>query len=193
MRHRVSQKRLGRKPAHKKAMLGNMVTALFRHGRIRTTHAKARELRRTAERLITRAGTDSVHNRRMAARTVHDHGILAKLFTDIGGRYVDRPGGYTRILKLGPRYGDAAEMVILELVADEASPAPKGRPRKGRRAESAPAATTPKSKAIKPASEEAVQAATPIAAAEPPPEEGGSSDVAGTAPEASPEEEPSKS
>jgi len=120
-----------------------MVTALFRLGRIRTTKAKARELRRTAERLITRAGIDSVHNRRMAARTIQDRAILAKLFTQIGGTYVDRPGGYTRILKLGPRYGDAAEMVILELVknAEEDSPS-KGKARRSRKGGDASATRT---------------------------------------------------
>jgi large subunit ribosomal protein L17 len=93
-----------------------MVTSLFRHGRIKTTRAKALEIRRSAEKLITRAKTDSVHNRRIVSGRLFDEGIVAKLFTDIAVRMKERPGGYTRILKLGERYGDAAEEVLLELV-----------------------------------------------------------------------------
>jgi large subunit ribosomal protein L17 len=93
-----------------------MVTSLFRHERIRTTKAKALEIRRSAEKLITRAKVDSVHNRRIVSSRLFDEGIVAKLFTDIAARMKERPGGYTRILKLGRRYGDAAEVVILELV-----------------------------------------------------------------------------
>jgi large subunit ribosomal protein L17 len=93
-----------------------MVTSLFRHERIRTTKAKALEIRRSAEKLITRAKVDSVHNRRIASSRLFDEGVVAKLFTDIGPRMKSRAGGYTRILKFGERAGDAAEMVILELV-----------------------------------------------------------------------------
>jgi large subunit ribosomal protein L17 len=93
-----------------------MVTSLFRYERIRTTKAKALAVRRTAEKLITRAKVDSVHNRRIASARLYDEGIVAKLFTNIAQRMKDRPGGYTRILKLGERPGDAAEVVILELV-----------------------------------------------------------------------------
>jgi large subunit ribosomal protein L17 len=93
-----------------------MVTSLFRHERIRTTKAKALAIRRSAEKLITRAKVDSVHNRRIVSSRLFDEGMVAKLFTDIGPRMKDRPGGYTRILKFGERAGDAAEMVILELV-----------------------------------------------------------------------------
>jgi large subunit ribosomal protein L17 len=93
-----------------------MVTSLFRYGRIRTTKAKALEIRRSAEKLITRAKVDSVHNRRLVSSRLFDEGIVAKLFTDIALRMKDRPGGYTRVLKLGARAGDAAEVVILELV-----------------------------------------------------------------------------
>ena len=116
MRHRNGFNRLSRTPSHRKALHRNMVVALFRHERITTTKAKAQEVRRTAEKLVTRAKEDSVHNRRIAARMVQDKAILAKLFTEIGPRYSARPGGYTRMLKTGRRYGDAAEMVILELV-----------------------------------------------------------------------------
>jgi large subunit ribosomal protein L17 len=93
-----------------------MVISLFRHERIKTTKAKAKEIRKTAEKLVTRAKEDSVHNRRIAARRIHDKAVLAKLFTVLGPRYQSRPGGYTRILKLGYREGDGSEIVILELV-----------------------------------------------------------------------------
>jgi large subunit ribosomal protein L17 len=102
--------------AHRKALRRNMVTSLFRHERIRTTKTKALEIRRSAEKLITRAKVDSVHNRRLVSARLFDEGIVAKLFTDIALRMKDRPGGYTRIIKLGERLGDASEVVILELV-----------------------------------------------------------------------------
>ena len=103
-----------------------MVVALFRHERIRTTRAKALEIRRSAEKMITRAKTDSVHSRRIVSRRLRDPAVLAKLFDVIGPRFQGRPGGYTRVLKLGPRFGDASEMVILELLdrpVDEGSEA----------------------------------------------------------------------
>ena len=97
-------------------MLRNMVTSLFRFERITTTKAKAKAARSKAEKLITRAKVDSVHNRRQVARYISDERVLNKLFTDIAPRMKDRPGGYTRILKLGFRQGDAADVAILELV-----------------------------------------------------------------------------
>jgi large subunit ribosomal protein L17 len=102
--------------AHRKALHRNMVTSLFRYERIQTTKAKALEIKRSAEKLITRAKVDSVHNRRIVSSRLYDEGMVAKLFTDIGPRMKERAGGYTRIIKLGERYGDAAEIVILELV-----------------------------------------------------------------------------
>ena len=119
MKHRIGYNRIGRKAAHRKALVKNMVMQLYRYERIRTTKAKALEVRRRAEKLITRAKEDSVQNRRIAAKFIHEKEILAKLFTEIAPGYVDRPGGYTRILKLGYRKGDAAEMVLLELVGRE--------------------------------------------------------------------------
>ena len=119
MKHRVGYNRLGRKPAHRKSLHRNMVTSLFRHERIQTTKAKAQAIRRTAEKMITRAKIDSVHNRRMVARDIKDKSILAKLFTEIAPRFKDRPGGYTRVLKIGFRKGDASQMVLLELVDGE--------------------------------------------------------------------------
>ncbi len=116
MNHKNGFNPLSRTTAHRRAMSRNMVTSLFRYERITTTKAKALEVRKAAEKLITRSKVDSVHNRRQAARYIQDETILAKLFTDIGPRMKDRPGGYTRVLKLGFRQGDAADMVILELV-----------------------------------------------------------------------------
>jgi large subunit ribosomal protein L17 len=116
MKHLRGFNPLDRRSAHRKALIRNMMTSLFRHERITTTKAKALAVRRVAERLITRAKVDSVHNRRLVSARLFDEGIVAKLFTDIGPRMKDRAGGYTRVLKLGERYGDAAEMVILELV-----------------------------------------------------------------------------
>jgi large subunit ribosomal protein L17 len=116
MKHRRGFNPLERMSAHRKALHRNMVTSLFRYERIKTTKTKALAVRRTAERLITRAKVDSVHNRRIASGRLYDEGIVAKLFTIIGPRMRERPGGYTRIIKLGERPGDASEMVILELV-----------------------------------------------------------------------------
>ncbi len=116
MNHKMGFNPLSRTTAHRRAMLRNMVTSLFRYERITTTKAKALEVRRFAEKLITRGKVDSVHNRRQAARFIQDEIVLAKLFKDIGPRMQDRNGGYTRIMKLGFRQGDAADMAILELV-----------------------------------------------------------------------------
>jgi large subunit ribosomal protein L17 len=116
MKHKVGYNRLGRKASHRKSLHRNMVTSLFLEERIRTTKAKAQAVRRTAEKMITRAREDSVHNRRIVGKDIKDKAALAKLFTDVAPRFVKRPGGYTRILKLGQRTGDASEMVLLELV-----------------------------------------------------------------------------
>ncbi len=116
MNHKNGFNPLSRTTAHRRAMSRNMVTSLFRYERITTTKAKALEVRKAAEKLITRGKVDTVHNRRQAARYIQDETILAKLFTDIGPRMKDRAGGYTRVVKLGFRQGDAADMVILELV-----------------------------------------------------------------------------
>jgi large subunit ribosomal protein L17 len=116
MKHKIGFNKLNRVPAHRKALIRNMMTVLFRHESIVTTRAKAVEVRRFAEKEITRAKEDSVHNRRMVARKIWDEGILAKLFTDIAPRFKERNGGYTRIIRLGERDHDAADMVVLELV-----------------------------------------------------------------------------
>jgi large subunit ribosomal protein L17 len=116
MNHRNGFNPLSRTTAHRRAMSRNMVTSLFRYERITTTKSKALEVRKSAEKLITRAKEDTVHNRREAAKFIQDEKILNKLFTEIGPRMKDRNGGYTRILKMGFRQGDAAQVVILELV-----------------------------------------------------------------------------
>ena len=116
MNHKNGFNPLSRTTAHRRAMSRNMVTSLFRFERITTTSAKAKEVRKAAEKLITRSKVDTVHNRRIAAKFILDEKILNKLFTELGPRMKDRKGGYTRILKIGFRQGDAADMVILELV-----------------------------------------------------------------------------
>ena len=116
MNHKNGFNPLSRTTAHRRAMSRNMVTSLFRFERITTTSAKAKEVRKAAEKLITRSKVDTVHNRRIAAKFIQDKKILNKLFTELGPRMKDRKGGYTRILKIGFRQGDAADMVILELV-----------------------------------------------------------------------------
>lgn len=116
MKHKNGFNPLSRTASHRRAMHRNMVTSLFKYERVTTTKAKALEVRRTAEKLITRSKVDTVHNRRQAAKYVQDKAILAKLFTEIGPRMKGRAGGYTRVLKLGFREGDAAEVAILELV-----------------------------------------------------------------------------
>jgi large subunit ribosomal protein L17 len=116
MNHKNGFNPLSRTTAHRRAMTRNMVTSLFRYERITTTKAKALEVRKSAEKLITRAKVDSVHNRREVAKFIQDEKVLNKLFTEIGPRMQERNGGYTRVLKLGYRQGDAADVVILELV-----------------------------------------------------------------------------
>ena len=116
MRHRKKGRKLSRSPSHRRATLRNMATNLFLHERIETTTAKAKELRPYAERLITLARRGDVHSRRLAGRKIQDRNALGKLFDDIAPRFAERPGGYTRILKLGHRKGDAADMSLIELV-----------------------------------------------------------------------------
>jgi large subunit ribosomal protein L17 len=116
MRHRQSGRKLNRNSSHRKAMFSNMAASLLRHEVIKTTLPKAKELRRVAEPLITMAGTDSVHKRRLAFARLRDRDVVTKLFNELGPRYKDRPGGYLRILKMGFRTGDKAPMALVELV-----------------------------------------------------------------------------
>jgi large subunit ribosomal protein L17 len=116
MNHRKNQRKLSRTGSHRKALLRNMVTSLLEHEAIRTTDAKAKELRGVAEKMITLGKRGTLHARRQALETIRSKEVTAKLFDELAGRYRQRAGGYTRILKLGPRPGDAAPMAIIELV-----------------------------------------------------------------------------
>lgn len=116
MRHGKSGRKLNRNSSHRKAMYKNMATSFLNHEAIKTTLPKAKELRRVVEPLITMAGSDSVANRRLAFSRLRDKEAVGKLFTQLGPRFKDRPGGYTRILKCGFRPGDKAPMAIIELV-----------------------------------------------------------------------------
>lgn len=116
MRHRKSGRQLNRNSSHRKAMFSNMANSLFDHEIIKTTLPKAKELRRVVEPLITKAKSDSVANRRLAFASLRDKAMVGKLFGELGPRYKDRAGGYTRIMKCGFRSGDAAPMAYIELV-----------------------------------------------------------------------------
>ena len=122
MKHRIGFNALNKTSSHRKAMKRSMVTSLFRYERIETTKSKALEVRRMAEKLITRAKDDSVANRRRVDRDIKDEAVAVKLFQEIAPMFAERKGGYTRILKTGNRLGDAAEMVILELVEKTSKP-----------------------------------------------------------------------
>ncbi|MFI1013635.1 50S ribosomal protein L17 [Streptomyces sp. NPDC020965] len=111
--------RLGGSAAHERLLLANLAKQLFEHGRIKTTEAKARRLRPVAERLITKAKRGDIHNRRLVLQTITDKSIVHTLFTEIAPRYAERPGGYTRITKVGNRRGDNARMAVIELVEGE--------------------------------------------------------------------------
>ena len=126
MRHRVAYRKLGRTTSHRIALLRNLATALFERERISTTLMKAKELRPYAEKLITLAKRDDrLHARRQVARDIHDPEVLRKLFDTLGARFATRPGGYTRILRLGTRRGDGAEMAVVELLGSEYQPGKK--------------------------------------------------------------------
>jgi large subunit ribosomal protein L17 len=142
-------RRLGGSPAHQRLMLSNLATQLFEHGRITTTETRARTLRPLAEKLITKAKKGDLHNRREVLKTVRDKSVVHTLFTEIAPTFAERPGGYTRITKIGPRKGDNAPMAVIELVTEayapkapstkkKSSPAPKAAP-----AEETPAEETP--------------------------------------------------
>jgi large subunit ribosomal protein L17 len=149
MRHQLSGRQLSRNSSHRKALMRNMCAALIRSETIRTTLPKAKELRRVVEPLITLGKDDSLAGRRRAWTTLRDDALVVKLFEDIGPRFRSRPGGYTRILKMGPRPGDAAPMALMQLVEGEApAPAPAGdEPARGRKKkEAAPKKEKPPAK-----------------------------------------------
>ena len=133
--------RLGGSPSHQRLILANLATALFEHGRITTTETKARRLRPVAEKLITKAKRGDLHNRREVLKTIRDKSVVHTLFTEIAPSFAERPGGYTRITKIGPRKGDNAPMAVIELVTEEYKPKTKSaKPARGKKAEAAPAA-----------------------------------------------------
>jgi large subunit ribosomal protein L17 len=116
MRHQRAGKKLGRDSSHRKALYANLAGALIEHGRIKTTEAKAKAVKPIAEQMITLGRRGDIHARRQAIAYLRSKDVVHKLFADVGPRFAERPGGYSRIVKLGPRQGDAAEMVYLELV-----------------------------------------------------------------------------
>ncbi|MHB8123284.1 MAG: 50S ribosomal protein L17 [Desulfuromonadaceae bacterium] len=122
MRHSKAGRRLGRKTSHREAMFRNMVTSLLDHGKITTTDAKAKEIRVVAERMITLGKRGDLHSMRMAASVIREKTVVSKLFSTIAPRYKERLGGYTRIIKLGIRQGDAAPVSLIELVEEEIKP-----------------------------------------------------------------------
>ena len=140
MRHQLSGRQLSRNSSHRKALMRNMCAALIRAETIQTTLPKAKELRRVVEPLITLGKSDSLPGRRRAFVTLRDDALVVKLFEDIGPRFRARPGGYTRILKMGPRPGDSAPMALMQLVEADAAPAqPAGdKPEKKKKKEAAP-------------------------------------------------------
>jgi large subunit ribosomal protein L17 len=156
-------RRLGGSPAHQRHILANLATALFEHGKITTTEAKARRLRPFAERLITFAKRGDLHARREVLTVVTDKGVVHTLFTEIGPSFAARDGGYTRITKVGPRKGDNAPLAVIELVPEEAAPASPRR-RRARRAQ--PAASRAAQSAAGAAAAEETAAAEDAATAE---------------------------
>lgn len=150
MRHRKSGKKLGRNTSHRKAMMRNLVTSFFDHEKITTTDARAKELKKMAEKLITLAGRGDLHSRRLALQVIRDKKVVAKLFDTIAPRYADRPGGYTRIIKLGRRPGDAAPVSIIELVSVEEKAKSKKKGKGAAKKKESVAPTTAKAPAAPP-------------------------------------------
>jgi len=159
--------RLGGSPSHQRLIVANLATQLFEHGRITTTETKARLLRPLAEKLITKARRGDLHNRREVLKTVRDKSVVHELFTEIAPRFAERPGGYTRITKIGPRKGDNAPMAVIELVTEPYEPhaAPGSKTAAKRSATKAPSKAAAK-KAAEAPSEEAPAAAADEAPAQ---------------------------
>ena len=137
MRHRVKGRKLGRSPAHRKALFRNQLASLVKEERIKTTLHKAKELRPIAEKVVTKAKRDTLHARRQVNRWLPERDLVKKVFDDIAPRFQERPGGYTRIIKLGPRLGDGAEMAVIEFVergGAEPEPDKKGKKKKEKKA-----------------------------------------------------------
>jgi large subunit ribosomal protein L17 len=157
--------RLGGSPAHQRLIVANLATSLFEHGRITTTEAKARVLRPFAEKLITKAKKGDLHNRRQVLSTIRDKGVVHALFEEIAPRYAERPGGYTRITKIGPRKGDNAPMAVIELVTEDYTP----KARSTRTTQAAPSTVAPATATDSPSepTEVAPEEAAPDTGAEP--------------------------
>ena len=155
MRHRMAGRKLGRTSEHRIALLRNLSTQLLEKERITTTLAKAKEVRRFTEKLVTMSKRETLHARRHVLRHIHNRDVVAKLFDTLSARYAQRPGGYTRVFKLGPRRGDNAEMALIELVGAETAaerPAPEPREKPRRKSKAADdSADAKEAKAAKPA------------------------------------------
>jgi large subunit ribosomal protein L17 len=158
MRHQKAGKKLNRTGSHRNAMFRNMVTSLFAHGRIRTTDAKAKELRRWADRMITLAKRGDLHARRQALSVMRDKAVVHKLFEDVQGRFAERAGGYTRVIKIGTRLGDAAPMSLVEFVTSKEKTKEKKKKSKVSRK---PGASAKKASAAKPKDKKQVKGKKP--------------------------------
>jgi large subunit ribosomal protein L17 len=182
--------RLGGSPAHQRLIVSNLATQLFEHGRITTTEAKARVLRPVAEKLITKAKRGDLHNRREVLKTVRDKSVVHELFTEIAPRFAERPGGYTRITKIGPRKGDHAPMAVIELVTEAYEPKGAATAKKSAATKSAAKKAPAKKAAAAEAAPAEVAASEEVIdeAAEAPPEEAASEEVIDEATEAPAEE-----
>ncbi len=161
MRHGVGGRKLGRTTSHRTAMLRNMVTSFLKFEKIETTDAKAKELRRVAEKMITLAKQGGLHARRQAAAVIRDKDVVKKLFDEIGARFADRQGGYTRIVKTGFRAGDSAPMAVIELMVKPAEK--KGKKDKAAKKESKPKAAPKAKKEAKPKAEKEAKEKKPAA------------------------------
>ncbi|HEY2878087.1 50S ribosomal protein L17 [Nocardioides sp.] len=153
--------RLGGSPSHQRLIVSNLATQLFEHGRITTTETKARVLRPVAEKLITKAKRGDLHNRREVLKTVRDKSVVHELFTEIAPRFAERPGGYTRITKIGPRKGDNAPMAVIELVTEAYEPKAAQAAKKSAAKKSAAKKSTAKKAAEPVTAEETVTEETP--------------------------------
>jgi large subunit ribosomal protein L17 len=148
MRHRVAGKKLGRSPSHRRALLRNLVTALLQHEAVQTTDAKAKELKRWGDRMITLGKAGTLHARRRAATVLQRAAVVKKLFDELGPRYAARPGGYTRVVKLGVRHGDAASVSLVELVdRPGADGGDKGKKKPARRRQTGKGEESPRKRA----------------------------------------------
>jgi large subunit ribosomal protein L17 len=153
--------RLGGSPAHQRHILANLATALFEHGRITTTETRARVLRPVAEKLITKARKGDLHNRREVLKTIRDKSVVHTLFTEIAPTFAERPGGYTRITKLGPRKGDNAPMAVIELVTEAYTPTEAKQPKHRKATKASEPAAAPAAEVEQPAEDAPAEVEAP--------------------------------